>query len=201
MYISKTGDVHSELASPSDGFRRKFAIAVLGYTSADVGSKHYNIHDFAEEKRDALNRWALTLDAIPTPRGLRQRKFIIEPEAVEHFLFAALRPDFSRHFTLDAPNVIEIIPALTISQSISWHRLIDCRKTVEAAPCRPKLRSASCPLSPSKRTSVGAVVMRSESQRASHWGPPVLLRPTGSILPSRRDRQRGHQTPLLPCRA
>jgi integrase len=42
---------------------------VLGHTPADVGSKHYNVHDFADEKRETLNRWALALDAILTPRS------------------------------------------------------------------------------------------------------------------------------------
>jgi hypothetical protein len=29
-----------------------------------VGSIHYNLHDYADEKREALNRWALALGAI-----------------------------------------------------------------------------------------------------------------------------------------
>ena len=36
----------------------------LNHASADVGSNHYNLHDYADEKREALNRWALALGAI-----------------------------------------------------------------------------------------------------------------------------------------
>jgi len=32
--------------------------------AGDVGSIHYNLHDYADEKREALNRWALALGAI-----------------------------------------------------------------------------------------------------------------------------------------
>jgi integrase len=38
----------------------------LNHIPGDVGSKHYNRHDYADEKRDALNRWAAALDAIVT---------------------------------------------------------------------------------------------------------------------------------------
>ena len=39
---------------------------VLNHIAGDVGSKHYNLHDYADEKRDALNRWALVVEAIVT---------------------------------------------------------------------------------------------------------------------------------------
>jgi integrase len=37
---------------------------VLNHAAGDVGSKHYNLHDYADEKRDALLRWAHTVNAI-----------------------------------------------------------------------------------------------------------------------------------------
>jgi integrase len=37
---------------------------VLNHIPGDVGSKHYNRHDYADEKRDALNRWAIALGGI-----------------------------------------------------------------------------------------------------------------------------------------
>ena len=36
---------------------------VLNHIPADVGSKHYNLHDFADEKREALARWEAALAA------------------------------------------------------------------------------------------------------------------------------------------
>jgi integrase len=40
---------------------------VLNHVSGDVGSKHYNLHDYADEKRAALNRWSLAVAAILDP--------------------------------------------------------------------------------------------------------------------------------------
>ena len=37
---------------------------VLNHVSSDVGDKHYNMHDYADEKRDALTRWSAALSAI-----------------------------------------------------------------------------------------------------------------------------------------
>lgn len=37
---------------------------VLNHISNDVGSRHYNLHDFADEKREALDRWTVALSAI-----------------------------------------------------------------------------------------------------------------------------------------
>jgi integrase len=42
---------------------------VLNHVSTDVGSKHYNLHDYAHEKRDALNRWARVVNALVTGTG------------------------------------------------------------------------------------------------------------------------------------
>jgi integrase len=41
---------------------------VLNHIPSDVGSKHYNLHDYADEKREALEAWAVALDAIINPR-------------------------------------------------------------------------------------------------------------------------------------
>jgi intergrase/recombinase len=42
---------------------------VLNHAARDVGSKHYNLHDYADEKRDALNRWAKFVNALVTGTG------------------------------------------------------------------------------------------------------------------------------------
>jgi intergrase/recombinase len=42
---------------------------VLNHAARDVGSKHYNLHDYADEKRDALNRWAKLVNALVTGTG------------------------------------------------------------------------------------------------------------------------------------
>jgi integrase len=42
---------------------------VLNHIPGDVGSKHYNRHDYTDEKRDALNRWAITLASILNESG------------------------------------------------------------------------------------------------------------------------------------
>jgi integrase len=42
---------------------------VLNHIPTDVGSKHYNVYDFADEKRDALNLWADTLVRILANRS------------------------------------------------------------------------------------------------------------------------------------
>jgi integrase len=44
----------------------------LNHIPSDVGSKHYNLYDFAEEKRDALNRWDSALSAILKGGDARQ---------------------------------------------------------------------------------------------------------------------------------
>ena len=37
---------------------------VLNHVSSDVGDKHYNLHDYADQKRDALMRWSGALSAV-----------------------------------------------------------------------------------------------------------------------------------------
>lgn len=37
---------------------------VLNHVPSDVGSKHYNLHDYADEKRDALTHWSAALSSI-----------------------------------------------------------------------------------------------------------------------------------------
>jgi integrase len=37
---------------------------VLNHITPGVGSKHYNLHDYADEKREALTRWSLALGAL-----------------------------------------------------------------------------------------------------------------------------------------
>jgi integrase len=40
---------------------------VLNHIAGDVGSKHYNRYDYADEKREVLNRWSLAVAAILDP--------------------------------------------------------------------------------------------------------------------------------------
>lgn len=40
---------------------------VLNHVAGGVGAKHYNMHDYADEKREALNRWSLAVAAILDP--------------------------------------------------------------------------------------------------------------------------------------
>jgi integrase len=47
---------------------------VLNHVGGDVGSKHYNRHDYAEEKRDALTRWDALLSSI---LGLRESSVVV----------------------------------------------------------------------------------------------------------------------------
>jgi integrase len=37
---------------------------ILNHNPNDVGSRHYDLHDYIEEKREALTRWSLALEAI-----------------------------------------------------------------------------------------------------------------------------------------
>ena len=48
-------------------FPKEIRDRVLNHVSGDVGSKHYNLHDYADEKRGALNRWSMALAAILDP--------------------------------------------------------------------------------------------------------------------------------------
>ena len=37
---------------------------VLNHVTGGIGAKHYNRHDYAAEKRDALMRWSVVLSSI-----------------------------------------------------------------------------------------------------------------------------------------
>jgi hypothetical protein len=37
---------------------------VLNHVVGDVGNRHYNLHDYIDEKREALARWARMVAAI-----------------------------------------------------------------------------------------------------------------------------------------
>jgi hypothetical protein len=39
---------------------------VLNHAARDVGSKHYNLHDYADEKREALASWATVIQSLIT---------------------------------------------------------------------------------------------------------------------------------------
>ena len=39
---------------------------VLNHAARDVGSKHYNLHDYADEKREALASWAAVIRSLVT---------------------------------------------------------------------------------------------------------------------------------------
>lgn len=52
----------SALGTPSEDIA-----AVLGHVRGDVTSKHYDTHQRANEKRQALTRWSATLAAIMKP--------------------------------------------------------------------------------------------------------------------------------------
>jgi hypothetical protein len=49
------------------GVRDEDIGAVLNHTPRGVTRRHYNLHDFAAEKRSALERWSAILGAILTP--------------------------------------------------------------------------------------------------------------------------------------
>ncbi|MCX7310329.1 MAG: site-specific integrase [Alphaproteobacteria bacterium] len=50
-------------------FPKEIRDRVLNHVSAGVGDKHYNLHDYAAEKRGALNRWSAVVSAIVKGRG------------------------------------------------------------------------------------------------------------------------------------
>jgi integrase len=43
---------------------------VLNHIPGDVGSKHYNLYDYADEKRDALARWSHAVTLIIDTSGV-----------------------------------------------------------------------------------------------------------------------------------
>lgn len=46
---------------------KEYRDAVLNHTDASVGGKHYNLHDYADEKREALEKWARRLEGMLKP--------------------------------------------------------------------------------------------------------------------------------------
>ena len=64
--LRRTGSTRlAELRTPKEIRDR-----VLNHIPSDVGSKHYNLHDFADEKREALARWAAVVRSLvfePSP--------------------------------------------------------------------------------------------------------------------------------------
>jgi integrase len=46
------------------GTPREVCDAIMNHTPQDVGRKHYDLHDYAEEKREALSAWSRTLQII-----------------------------------------------------------------------------------------------------------------------------------------
>lgn len=57
--------VETRLASM--GTPKEIRDAILNHVTPGVGAKHYNLYDFAPEKRAALNRWSLMVSAILDP--------------------------------------------------------------------------------------------------------------------------------------
>ena len=51
------------------GFPTEIRDRVLNHVSGGVGDKHYNLHDYAEEKRAALYQWSAKVAAIVKRRG------------------------------------------------------------------------------------------------------------------------------------
>jgi integrase len=48
---------------------KEYRDRVLNHIPSDVGSKHYNKYDYADEKREALNRWAAAISSIVEGTG------------------------------------------------------------------------------------------------------------------------------------
>ncbi|MCI4567216.1 site-specific integrase [Lysobacter sp. CFH 32150] len=46
---------------------KEYRDRVLNHVDASVGGKHYNVHDYADEKREALEKWARRLEAMLKP--------------------------------------------------------------------------------------------------------------------------------------
>lgn len=46
---------------------KEYRDRVLNHVDASVGGKHYNAHDYADEKREALEKWARRLEAMLKP--------------------------------------------------------------------------------------------------------------------------------------
>jgi integrase len=46
------------------GIAERVCDALMNHVRGDVGNKHYNVHDYADEKREALGRWAAAVVSI-----------------------------------------------------------------------------------------------------------------------------------------
>lgn len=46
---------------------KEYRDRVLNHVDASVGGKHYNVHDYGDEKREALEKWARRLEAMLQP--------------------------------------------------------------------------------------------------------------------------------------
>lgn len=46
---------------------KEYRDRVLNHVDASVGGKHYNVHDYADEKREALEKWARRLESMLKP--------------------------------------------------------------------------------------------------------------------------------------
>lgn len=46
---------------------KEYRDRVLNHVDASVGGKHYNVHDYADEKREALDKWASRLESMLQP--------------------------------------------------------------------------------------------------------------------------------------
>jgi integrase len=51
------------------GVSKEIRDRVLNHVSGGVGDKHYNLHDYAAEKRAALNRWSAVVSAVIRARA------------------------------------------------------------------------------------------------------------------------------------
>jgi integrase len=46
---------------------KEYRDRVLNHLDSSVGGKHYNVHDYADEKREALEKWARRLETMLSP--------------------------------------------------------------------------------------------------------------------------------------
>lgn len=48
---------------------KEYRDRVLNHVDSSVGGKHYNVHDYSDEKREALDKWARRLEGMLRPRA------------------------------------------------------------------------------------------------------------------------------------
>jgi hypothetical protein len=46
---------------------KEYRDRVLNHLDSSVGGKHYNVHDYADEKREALEKWARRIETMLSP--------------------------------------------------------------------------------------------------------------------------------------